>query len=67
MKRICRQHLGDIRERNRARVGEGDRDHLIYYVLQSTAFTKLPPIEPALSAQEFAASGQDTCHREGAH
>jgi SAM-dependent methyltransferase len=52
------KRLGDIRERNRARVGEGDRDHLIYYVLQSTAFTKLPPIEPALSARELAATGK---------
>jgi hypothetical protein len=33
------------------RVREGDFDHLVFYVLQSTHFTKLPPIEPALSAR----------------
>src|SRR5262249_39476841 len=27
--------------------------HLVYYALQSTSFTKLPPIEPALSARAF--------------
>lgn len=35
----------------RARVREGDFDHLVFYVLQSTHFTRLPPIEPALSAR----------------
>jgi hypothetical protein len=35
----------------RRRVREGDLDHLVFYVLQSTHFTKLPPIEPALSAK----------------
>jgi hypothetical protein len=34
----------------RRRVREGDLDHLIFYVLQSTHFTRLPPIEPAVSA-----------------
>jgi hypothetical protein len=33
------------------RVREGDLDHLVFYALQSTHFTKLPPIEPALSAK----------------
>ena len=33
----------------RDRVREGDYDHLVFYVLQSTHFTTLPPIEPALS------------------
>jgi hypothetical protein len=37
----------------RARVREGDMEHLIHYVLQSTRFTRLPPIEPALSAREI--------------
>ena len=37
------------------RVREGDFDHLVFYVLQSTHFTKLPTIEPALSAKAFAA------------
>lgn len=40
-----------------ARVREGDLDHLVFYVLQSTHFTKLPPIEPALSAKAFASDG----------
>ncbi len=37
----------------RARVRESDLDALIYYALQSTAFTKAPPIEPAISAKAF--------------
>lgn len=32
---------------------EGDLDHLVYYILQSTMFTRLPPIEPAVSAAAF--------------
>ena len=39
------------------RVREGDFDHLVFYVLQSTHFTRLPPIEPALSAKGFASGG----------
>jgi len=39
----------------RSRVREGDFDHLIFYILQSTHFTTLPPIEPALSAKGVAA------------
>jgi hypothetical protein len=35
----------------RVRVRDGDLDHLVFYVLQSTHFTRLPPIEPALSAK----------------
>ncbi|MBI1765011.1 MAG: hypothetical protein HYR56_26670 [Acidobacteria bacterium] len=34
----------------------GEYEHLIYFALQSTRFTKLPKIEPALSAREFARS-----------
>ena len=37
----------------RTRVRQGDLDHLIFYLLQSRHFTRLPPIEPALSAREF--------------
>ena len=40
-----------------ARVRDGDFDHLVFYILQSTHFTKLPPIEPALSAKAFASTG----------
>jgi len=32
----------------------GEYDHLIFYLLQSSRFTALPKIEPALSAYEFA-------------
>jgi Nodulation protein S (NodS) len=53
-----RARLAALRQRNRTRVTEGDRDHLIYYLLQATAFTTLPPIEPALSARTFLASGR---------
>jgi hypothetical protein len=34
-----------------ARMREGDLDHLVFYMLQSTRFTRRPPIEPALSAK----------------
>jgi hypothetical protein len=34
-----------------ARMREGDLDHLVFYMLQSTRFTRRPPIEPALSAR----------------
>jgi hypothetical protein len=37
-------------------VHEGDLDHLVSYLLQSTRFTTLPPIEPALSAKAFVTS-----------
>jgi hypothetical protein len=43
----------DHERRTQARVVEGDLDALVYYALQSTAFTKLPPVEPALSAKAF--------------
>lgn len=38
------------------RVREGDLDHLVFYALQSTHFTKLPPIEPALSSKALVES-----------
>ncbi len=40
-----------VRQTNVRRMREGDLDHLVFYALQSTHFTKLPPIEPALSAK----------------
>jgi hypothetical protein len=49
--------VSELRRRNQARVREGDLDHLIYYALQSSSFTGLPPIEPALSAKEFVQEG----------
>ena len=45
-----------IRTRNIARVTEGDLDHLVFFVLQSTSYTTLPPIEPALSAKALVDS-----------
>lgn len=44
------------------RVAEGDREHLIYYALQSVRFTNRPPIEPALSARGFV-EGLSAEHR----
>jgi len=41
---------------NARRVREGDLDHLVFYLLQSTRFTPLPPIEPALSAKTLVES-----------
>ena len=45
-----------VRQANAKRVREGDLDHLVFYLLQSTHFTSLPPIEPALSAKGLADS-----------
>lgn len=45
-----------LHETNERRVTEGDLDHLVFYVLQSTRFTRLPPIEPALSAKALVES-----------
>jgi Nodulation protein S (NodS) len=49
--------ISEIRRRNEVRVREGDLDHLVHYALQSSSFTDLLPIEPALSAQEFTRHG----------
>ncbi len=40
------------------RLREGEREHLIYYLLQSRRFTPLDRIEPAVSSQEFVESGR---------
>ena len=45
-----------LRESHASRMREGDLDHLIFYLMQSTHFTRLPPIEPALSAKELVDS-----------
>lgn len=52
----------------RVRVREGDFDHLVFYALQSSHFTNLPPIEPALSAREFVgrSSGQGSASEPAA-
>lgn len=49
-------YVEHLHETNVRRVTEGDLDHLVFYVLQSTRFTRLPPIEPALSAKTLVES-----------
>jgi Nodulation protein S (NodS) len=49
--------ISQLRQQNQARIREGDLDHLVYYVLQSSSFTDLPPIEPATSAKTFMEKG----------
>lgn len=48
---VATTHADSVR-----RVREGDWDHLVFYALQSTRFTRLPPIEPALSAKALVES-----------
>src|ERR1043166_228888 len=50
--------IAAIAREAQARVREGDMDHLVFYVLQSTHFTALAPIEPALSAKQFVEGKQ---------
>jgi hypothetical protein len=50
-------YVDRVRRENQRRVREGDLDHLIFYALQSTYFTKRPPIEPARSAKALTDSG----------
>ncbi len=49
-------YLARVHEDNARRVREGDLDHLVFYLLQSTHFTADPPIEPALSAKDAHAA-----------
>jgi hypothetical protein len=44
-------YIDRVHQSNLHRVREGDLDHLVFYALQSTRFTALPPLEPALSAK----------------
>lgn len=48
--------IRSIQEETETRLREGERDHLIYFLLQSMRFTRRPKIEPALSAREFVQS-----------
>jgi hypothetical protein len=48
-----------VSQTNARRVREGDLDHLVFYLLQSTHFTTLPAIEPALSAKTQVESRTD--------
>src|SRR6516225_6454861 len=45
--------LHSINEQTGTRLRQGEKDHLIYFVLQSSRFTSRPRVEPALSAREF--------------
>jgi len=47
-----------LHESNLQRVHEGDLDHLVFYLLQSTHFTPAPRVEPALSAKTFVATSE---------
>jgi hypothetical protein len=44
-------YLARLHRVHAQRVREGDLDHLVFYLLQSTHFTRQPAIEPALSAR----------------
>lgn len=55
--------VADISAANARRVREGDLDHLIFYALQSTRFTREPAIEPALSAKALV-EGLGTAERD---
>jgi hypothetical protein len=62
-------YMQKLRQTHAARVREGDFDHLVFYLLQSTNFTSLPPIEPALSAKalvEALPEGERTSFLGGA-
>jgi hypothetical protein len=45
--------IAEIGKRTKARLREGENDHLVAFLLQSSGFTGEPRIEPALSAMEF--------------
>jgi hypothetical protein len=49
-------YLQRLRETHAVRVRDGDFDHLVFYLLQSTHFSSLPPLEPALSAKALVDS-----------
>jgi len=49
-------YVARIHDDNLRRVHEGDLDHLVFFLLQSTRLSPAPPIEPALSARAFVES-----------
>jgi hypothetical protein len=51
---VERTHAESLR-----RVHEGDLDHLVFYILQSSRFTEAPAIEPALSAKALVEGLRD--------
>lgn len=50
--------LAEIHQATTQRVRDGEWDHLIFYALQSTRFTTLPPIEPSHSAKTWQQAGR---------
>ena len=46
-------YLARVQAESDRRVADGEREHLIYFALQSRGFTERAPIEPALSARRF--------------
>jgi hypothetical protein len=46
-------HVREIDQQSGNRLVAGEREHLIYFILQSTRFTNQPPIEPAQNAVAF--------------
>ena len=46
-------YVARVAAENLQRVREGDLDHLVYYLLQSTRISSAPAIEPALSARQL--------------
>ena len=46
-------YIARLHREHERRVREGDLDHLVFYLLQSTHFTQQPSIEPALSARSL--------------
>jgi hypothetical protein len=57
------EYLRHIEAETSRRLQEGQRDHFIYYALQSQRFTRLPRIEPALSARSFVERLPDVARR----
>jgi len=46
-------YIARVQAESDRRVADGEREHLIYFALQSRGFTERAPIEPALSARRF--------------
>lgn len=46
-------YLSDVETETGRRLAEGEREHLVYYALQSSHFTRRARIEPAVSARRF--------------
>src|SRR5260221_296936 len=51
------RYIARVERETLVRELEGERDHLIFYILQSGEFTKSARIEPAVSAKELVESG----------